>query len=187
MSHSALSAAVGAAFLIVGTLPEIALAQQDDIGAAGAVGAQLSGKVMVVNTDTRLMTLKDADGQYHVLHVPPEVSRLDRIKIGDEVTITEISSVLIELQPGAAAGPISSERSTDVDRTPGSKPGGSIVDTLTLNGRVTALDKAAGTVSIEGPDGVQKFEVEDPSVLDKVRVGDGVTARFRNVIIGEVN
>jgi hypothetical protein len=187
MYRPALGAVIGATFLIAGALPGTALSQQEDLAAAGAVGAQLSGKVMVVNTDTRLMTLKDADGQYHVLHVPPEVTRLDQIAIGDQVTITEISSVLIELQPGVAAGPISSERSTDVDRTPGSKPGGSIVDTVTLNGRVTAIDKSAGTVSIEGPNGVQTFDVEDPSVLDEVSVGDGVVARFRNVIIGEVN
>jgi hypothetical protein len=187
MSHPALGAAIGATLLIAASLPGTALSQQDELGAVGAVGAQLSGEVMVVNTDTRLMTLKDADGQYHVLHVPPEVTRLDQIKIGDEVTITEITSVLVELQPGVTAGPISTERSTDIERTPGSKPGGSIVDTLTLNGRVTAVDKAAGSVSIQGPDGVQTFEVEDTMVLDDVEVGDGVTARFRNVIIGEVN
>ncbi len=187
MSNPAIGAAVGAALLIAAALPATARAQADDLGVAGAVGAQLQGEVMVVNTETRLMTLKDADGQFHVLHIPPEVSRLDQIRIGDQITITEISSALIELQPGVAAGPISSEVSTDVDRNPGTKPGGSITDTLTLNGRVTAVDKAVGSVSIEGPDGVQTFDVEDPSVLDEVRVGDAVTARFRNTIIGEVN
>ncbi len=37
----------------------------------------LEGEVMVVNTDTRMMTIRTADGSFEVLHVPPEVTRLD--------------------------------------------------------------------------------------------------------------
>jgi Cu/Ag efflux protein CusF len=175
------------ALLTLGTaIPSAAVAQAAEPAVAGMLGTQLSGTVMVVNPDTRLMTLKDADGAYHVLHVPPEVTRLDKIKIGDKVTITELSTALIELVPSADAGPIASKRSTDVDRLPGSKPGGSITDTLTVSGKVVAIDKAAGTVTVEGPNQTRTLDVDDPSLLDGVKVGDGVIARFQNVIIGEV-
>ncbi|MBK5938007.1 hypothetical protein [Halochromatium roseum] len=178
---------LGAALSLGAALPGTLLAQQAaEPAVAGMVGAQLTGKVMVVNPETRLMTLKDADGAYHVLHVPPEVTRIDQIKIGDEVTITEISTALIELVPAAEAGTIGSERSTDVDRQPGKKPSGSITDTLTVFGKVVGIDKAKGTVTIEGPNQTRTLDVDDPSLLEEVSVGDGVIAHFQNVIIGEV-
>jgi hypothetical protein len=178
--------ALGAALFITAAAPAAVFAQAGEPAVGMAIGAELSGEVMVVNTETRLMTIKDADGKYHVLHVPPEVTRLDKIKIGDKVEISQISTALIELVPAAAAGPIASESSTEVDRTPGSKPGGTITDTLTVYGKIVGLDKKAGSVTIEGPDGKETYEVSDPAMLDGVKVGDGVVARFRNVVIGEV-
>lgn len=177
---------LSAALMIGATLPGTLLAQDTEPAAGGMMGAQLTGKVMVVNPETRLMTLKDADGAYHVLHVPPEVTRLDQIKIGDEVTITEFSTALVELVPADESGPVASERSTDIDRQPGKKPSGSITDTLTVYGKVVAIDKAEGAVTIEGPSQTRTLDVDDPSLLDGVSVGDGVIARFQNVIIGEV-
>ncbi|MBK1619057.1 hypothetical protein CKO42_11565 [Lamprobacter modestohalophilus] len=177
---------LGAALILGTVLPGTLLAQAAEPAVAGMMGAQLTGKVMVVNPETRLMTLKDADGAYHVLHVPPEVTRIDQIKIGDEVTIAEISSALIEIVPADEAGPVASERSTDVDRQPGKKPAGSITDTLTVYGKVVGMDSAKGTVTIEGPNQTRTLDVDDPSLLGSISVGDGVIARFQNVIIGEV-
>ncbi len=186
MHKTLLARSLGAALILASLSSGSLLAQALEPAVAGMMGSQLSGKVMVVNPDTRLMTLKDADGDYHVLHVPFEVTRLDRIKIGDQVTITELSTALIELVPSAEAGPLASERSTDVDRLPGKKPGGSITDTLTIRGKVVAIDKAASTVTVEGPHRTRTLDVDDPSLLDGVEVGDGVIAHFQNVIIGEV-
>jgi hypothetical protein len=38
---------------------------------AVAVQSTLEGEVMVVNTDTRLMTIRLPDGSFEVLHIPP--------------------------------------------------------------------------------------------------------------------
>jgi Cu/Ag efflux protein CusF len=141
---------------------------------------------MVVNPDTRLMTLKDADGVYHVLHVPPQVSRIDQIKINDKVTITEISSALIGLTPAAAGTPLAMDTTTDVERGSGKKPSGAISETLTVTGEIVGVDKGAGTVTVKGPNATRTFDVEDRALLDSVKVGDGVVAKFRNVIVGEV-
>ena len=178
--------ALAATLSITAAASAAAIAQETEPAMGMAVGAELSGEVMVVNPETRLMTIKDADGNYHVLHVPPEVTRLDKIKIGDKVNIAQVSSVLIDLVPEADAGPIASESSTQVDRQPGSKPAGSITDTLTVYGKVTGLDKKAGHVTIQGPDGNKTYDVSAPTVLDDVKVGDGVVAHFQNIIVGEV-
>jgi Cu/Ag efflux protein CusF len=175
------------AFLINGAgMTGVAFAQPVEPVVAAASDSYLAGEVMVVNTETRLMTLKDADGVFHVLHVPPEVSRIDEIKIGDKVTITEISTALIGLAPAAAGTPIAMDSTTDVERESGKKPSGTITETLTLSGKVVGVDKAAGTVTVKGPNQTRTFDVSDPLLLDGVKVGDSVVAQFRNVIVGEV-
>jgi len=167
-------------------LSGVAFSQAVEPVAAAMSDSYLAGEVMVVNTETRLMTVKDADGVFHVLHVPPEVSRLDEIKIGDKVTITQISSALIGLAPADAGTPIAMDTTTDVDRDAGRKPGGSTTQTLTVSGKIVGIDKAAGTVTVEGPNQTRTFDVDDPSLLDGVSVGDSVVAQFREVIVGEV-
>jgi Cu/Ag efflux protein CusF len=186
MQCQRIAAALSATLLIGAASAGVSYAQSQMPAAVTAAESELSGEVMVVNTETRLMTLRDADGEFHVLHVPPEITRLDKIKIGDKVTITEFSSALIALVPKKEAGQISSEMTTDIDRTPGKKPGGTVTKTLTLSGEIVGLNKADGQVTIKGPSSTQTFSVEDRSMLDGVKVGDGVVARFRNVVTGEV-
>ncbi|NEX15910.1 MAG: hypothetical protein C1943_04545 [Halochromatium sp.] len=186
MQKRALSLALGILLFTGATIPGVGLSQEVEPVIAEMGGSYLQGKVMVVNTETRLMTLKDADGVYHVLHVPPEVSRIDQIKIGDKVTITEISSALIGLTPADAGTPIAMDTTVEVDRDSGSKPSGTMTETLTVTGEIVGVNKAAGTVTVKGPNQTRTFDVDDPALLESVKVGDGVVAKFRNVIIGEV-
>jgi|GEM_PF-1072763 len=186
MQKNLISLALGAWLATGAAVPGVAFSQAVEPVVAEMSGSQLSGEVMVVNTETRLMTLKDAEGVFHVLHVPPAVSRIDQIKIGDKVTITEISSALIGLTPADAGTPAAMAMTTDVDRESGSKPSGSITETLSVSGEIVGVDQAGGTVTIKGPNQTRTFDVDDPGLLDGVKVGDGVVAQFRSVIVGEV-
>jgi hypothetical protein len=183
--RSAVSAALLASLFSAPTFAQVDLSTEPV--AAEAMQTTIAGEVMVVNTDTRMMTLKTADGSYEVLHVPPEVKRLDQIKIGDMVSITETTTALIELQKGRDAGAMGAEGDTQVERSgKGEKPAGTITDTLTLYGKIVAIDKAAGTVTVKGAETTRVFPVQDTALLNELAVGDGVVATFRNVISGEV-
>jgi Cu/Ag efflux protein CusF len=186
MQKSALSLALSAALFTGAPVPVSVFSQEVEPVVAEMGGNYLQGEVMVVNTETRLMTLKDVEGVYHVLHVPPQVSRIDQIKIGDKVTITEVSSALIGLTPTGTGTPIAMDTSVEVDRDAGSKPGGTMTETLTVTGEIVGVDKAAGTVTVKGPNTTRTFDVDDLALLEGVKVGDGVIAEFRNVIVGEV-
>jgi len=78
------------------------------------------------------------------------------------------------------------DMTTDIDRDSGRKPSGTITETLSVSGKIVGVDQAAGTVTIKGPNQTRTFDVDDASLLDGVKVGDGVVAQFRNVIVGEV-
>jgi hypothetical protein len=154
--------------------------------AGGVVSTSVTGTVTVVNVEKRLLTIKTPEGRFEVLHVPAEVKRLDEIKIGNTLTITETELLLVDLQKGAdVGGPGVSTQSTIV-RDPGEKPSGMMVDSVTVTGIVTALDKAKSSVTIQGSDEHVTLKVEDPSVLDSVAVGDGVSASYMRAISGEV-
>ena len=94
------------------------------------------------------------------------------------MAITEYSSVLIELLPQAEAEPAASVVTTEIDRAASKKPGGTITETLTLSGKVVGLSKAEDKVTIEGLNATRTLDVQDPTMLDGVKVGDGVVARL---------
>ena len=151
-----------------------------------AVTSQLEGEVTVVNPETRMLTIRKADGTFEVLHAPPEVERLDRIRIGNRVRLTEVTTAVIELQRGRDAGSMGVIGSTQVDRSPGARPAGSIRDSLTLYGQIVAVNPGAGTVTVRGANETRTFELEDKQFVSGLKVGDGVVVRIRNVISGQV-
>jgi hypothetical protein len=73
-----------------------------------------------------------------------------------------------------------------VQGLPGDKPAGSIAESMTLYGKIVDVNKAAGTVTVQGADSTQVFPVQEPVRLDEVKVGDGVVVKYRRVVTGEV-
>jgi hypothetical protein len=153
---------------------------------AVAVRSTLGGEVMVVNTDTRMMTIRLPDGSFEVLHIPPEVSRLDRVRIGNQVQLTETTTAVLELQRGRDAGAMGREAFSNVERAPGSRPAGTMRNTIRLFGQIVAIDQGAGTVQVRGARDTRTFEIADKSLLPQLKVGDGVVVTIRDTITGEI-
>lgn len=154
--------------------------------AGSATLTELSGEVVVINTETRLMTLKTADGTFEVLRIPPEVERIKAIKVGDKVTISETEAVLVEIEKGRDAGAMGAVPEQSIEREAGKKPAGSIVDKLTLYGKVLDVSKAKSEVTVQGPNQTVTLKVEDPAMIADLAPGDGVIARYVRVITGKV-
>jgi hypothetical protein len=151
-----------------------------------AVQSQVAGEVVAVNPETRLLTLRNSAGRFEVLRVPPEVQRLDRVRIGNRVTLTKTTVAVLELQRGRDAGAMGVIGNTDVQRAPGTRPAGTLTDTLTIYGQITAVDRRAGTVTVRGARDTQTFELANKQLVANVKVGDGVVVRIRDEISGEV-
>jgi hypothetical protein len=176
-----------ASAIVTGAFAPVAFADTMAPVAGGAATTELTGTVAVVNTESRLMTLETPSGKFEVLHVPPEVKRIDEIKIGDKVTISETEAVLVDIDKGGSAGSMGSELKQDVERAPGSeKPAGTLVDTLKIYGKVEAVDKAASKVTVRGPNETVTLSVKNAALLDDLAPGDGVVATYIRVISGMV-
>ena len=150
------------------------------------VTSEISGIVEIVNVERRMLTIKTPDGRFQVINVPEQVGRLDGIKIGNKLTITETEAVLIDLVKGPDKAAVGTTQETVVDRERGSKPAGTMTDTMTLYGRIAAVDKANRQVSVQGAQETVDFTVNDPALLDELAVGDGVVATFIRSVKGKV-
>lgn len=166
-------------------LNSIALADTVPVVAEAAMG-EVTGTVTIVNTEKRMLTIRKPDGHFQVIHVPDEVKRLDEIKINDKLTISYLEAVAIDLKKGAAAGAPGAMATTEVDREPGDKPAGSIIDKVAVTGTVEAVNRAKSTVTLRGPDETVTLTVQDPSLLNEIAVGDSVTATFIKAVAAKV-
>ena len=173
--------------MTLGILGGMPVAQAETLPVAGAAtSTALSGTVTIVDLDRRMLTIKTPEGRFEVLHVPAAVQRLDQVKIGNQLTVTQTELVLVDLQKGADVGTVGVTTQSGVMRDPGNKPAGTLVESLTVTGIVEAVDTAKSTVTIKGPENRMTFKVEDPAVLASVARGDTVSASYIRAISGEV-
>jgi hypothetical protein len=127
--------------------------------------------VEAIERSSRVVTLKEQNGEYTEVSVPPEVKRFDTLKIGDKITVKYYENIVLRLKlPG--------EKSTDTDTaalTPGSgaKAGGTAATQRTITATITHIDPKVPSITFTGPNGWKySSRVEDKEALSKVKVGD---------------
>lgn len=175
---------IGVLYLGLAALGVDALAQERPV-AAGAASGEITGKVMVVNTEKRMLTIRTPEGDFQVIHVPEEVKRLDEIKINDTMTISYLEAVAVDLQKGAGSTP-SAVVTRDVEREPSKRPAGRMEETITITGVIEDIDNAASTVTIRGPQRSVTVNVQDTDLLADVSVGDTVTLTYLSAVAAKV-
>lgn len=137
--------------------------------------------IEAINSSTRVVTLKDKDGNLEELFCGPEVQRFDALKVGDKVTFRYHESVVSALRrPGQAARPA---ESGGITRTPGTRPGGTIAQQTTATVTIQAIDMKAPAVTIKTAQGQQmSFRVENAKNLEGYKVGDTVEITYTQAL-----
>ena len=155
------------------------------LGAAQASAAQkefrasrsetLSATVEKIDAQTRDVTLKGEDGALTTFKASKEVRNLEKVKVGDKVSVTlDQTLTLWILQPDQVAPELSV--GADVYRAqPGEKPGGLMTADVSGVATVEAIAADKKSVTVKGPRGNSvKLAVADPKNLDGVAVGTRV-------------
>jgi hypothetical protein len=133
----------------------------------------LSGTVETIDHDKRVVNIKTPDGKFETIDVPPEAKRFDEVKVGDKVSITYNNTVSARLKPPGEAPVNTATRTSTAGQ--GERPGGTASQERVMTATITAIDKNASSITFTGPNG-WKYDrrIVDPTVLDKLKVGDQV-------------
>jgi uncharacterized OB-fold protein len=143
----------------------------------------LSGTVATIDHAKRVVNIKKADGSFETVDVPAGVARFDELKVGDKVSATFNNNVSTRLKPPGEAPVDTGSKTT----TTGQSGAGAVVQ-RTMTATITAIDKGASSITFDGPNGWKySRHIVDPTVFDKVKVGDQVDITWNTDVTISVN
>ena len=150
--------------------------------AAGASVATVSAKVVAIDKDKRLVTLQGPLGNQFRVVAGKEVRNFDQIKVGDELVVTHVEAVTLELKKGGD-GIRERVESQGAARAPaGSKPGMAEVNRVSVVANVVAVNTRAQTVTLRGVEHTVDLRVPDKNQLKLIKVGDQVQATYTEAV-----
>jgi Cu/Ag efflux protein CusF len=137
--------------------------------------------IEAINYADRIVTLKDKDGFSEDVVAGPEVKRFDALKVGDRVTFRYHESLVTALRRADAAK--KAPEAVAVNRTPGTKPGGTVSQQMTTAVTLEAIDAKVPSVTIKTADGRRmSFKVENSKNLAGYKAGDNVEITYTRAL-----
>jgi len=132
----------------------------------------------------REVTLRGPEGKTTTVEVDEAVQNLPQVHKGDTVKVGYYESIAIQLaKPGELKVGDTAVAEEVARAKPGEKPGGAGARAITVVTRVEAIDKAAGTVTLKGPEGkLQTVKAQNPANLDKIKVGDTLQVTYTEAV-----
>jgi len=172
-------------------MPAMAAAQVRDQPREVTVNAvSLRGTIQAIDQTARTVVIKGDKGNLVTLDVPPSVTRLDEVKVGDIVTITYYDRVSLRLKPAGEAAVDRVVEPTTM-ATAGALPGATRSRQRIATATITAWDPATRQVDFTGPKGntYSRYVATtiDPSVLAGIKVGDRVDVTWTEALSLQVS
>ena len=136
-------------------------------------------KVVGIGYETRMITLKDEEGNIRTIQVGRDVSNLERVKTGDEVTVEVHQTASVEVQPGPGdTMNIGFESQTNAP--PGAKPSGTRIIEGKLKTRVESIDYDTRMITFKNRKGVLTTYKVGPEAkrFNEIRKGDMLVAEY---------
>jgi Cu/Ag efflux protein CusF len=146
-----------------------------------------SATITAINQTTRVVTLKDAQGNLEDIMCGPEITRFNELKVGDTVTFSYHAAVVYQIiKPGDKAG--AAGAAAAAVRGQGVKPSGALAQQRKATVTVEAIDAAAPSVTVKTADGHKLIaQVEDKKNLEGLKVGDKVEVTFTEALMVTVD
>jgi ribosomal protein S17 len=141
----------------------------------------LRGTVEAIDKEKQTVTIKGPKRTLTVRVRDPK--KLEAIKVGDPVVGKYYEALAFEVKkPGTATPGVTAQQGV-ASSQPGATPAGAVGEQITLTVTIVAIDKAAHTVTIKGPDGTtETVKARDPKNLDAVKVGDLVEITYTRAL-----
>ena len=157
----------------------VAIAAQNPVSVAQTTTK--TATIVAIDKTARVVTLQGKEGLTFDVLCGSEVQRFDALKVGDTVTFTYHESVISAI--GRPGDKPKDPLSTNVTRTAGAKPGGTVAQQLSATVTIEEIDPKIPSVSVKAADGRRMaFKVEDKKNLEGYKVGDKVTVTYTQAL-----
>jgi Cu/Ag efflux protein CusF len=169
------------ALAVLVALPLVALAQKP---VTQTEAVEITAKIEAIDKTSRMVTLKDKDGETETIYCGPEVKRFDELKVGDSVTFKYYESTAFAIRkPGQPSG-LPKDTDPKLTRGTGPKPSGTIAQQETATVTIKAIDAKVPSVTVLTDDGrTVSFKVDDKKKLEGVAVGDKVEITYTQAFV----
>ncbi|APD13461.1 hypothetical protein [Pandoraea pulmonicola] len=140
-------------------------------------------RTTLLGVDAKKRTIQVADdyGKPVTFIVGPDVKNFEQMRKGDKVVVAYERSVAISVAPGD--GVRSRIVTEGADRAaPGQRPAADVARNLTVVATVQRIDRKANVITLRGPSRTVDMAVEDPKLLEGVKVGDAVTVNYTEAV-----
>jgi hypothetical protein len=148
-------------------------------------GALVTATAVVESIDqtSRMVTLRRANGERVRFRVGDDVQNLGQVRRGDDVTVSFYESLALRLQkPGEARPGVQAAEGAGRAEA-GQMPAAWAAGVTTVTAKVAGIGRDRGSVTLAVPEREPvTIKVEDPTLLEPVRVGDTVQATYREAI-----
>jgi hypothetical protein len=142
--------------------------------------------VEAIDMKTRLVSLKDKDGNLFDLKISEAVKNLPQVKVGDQVTATYYESIAFELaDPGTPLQAGASESAAKAKL--GERPSGAKANILSVVVNIEAIDSKKNVATLRGPEGkIVKVKILDPKKWQSAKVGDKLRVTYTEEVAVKV-
>src|SRR5262252_427582 len=107
-----------------------------------------SATITAINQTTRVVTLKDAQGNLEDIHCGPEITRFNELKVGDIVTFSYHAAIVSQIvKPGDKSAATSAGAA--VVRGQGVRPSGAVAQQQKETVTVEAVDLGSPSVTVK--------------------------------------
>jgi len=164
-----------AALLSMSTL---ALAQDDAApmerpSMSASQSMTVSAVVEAIDHETRIVTVRKADGEELTFTASDEARNLDQVAVGDILIAEYVESIDIQVFANDGMEPEAAAAAAMARTKEGEMPGFAAMEQTVVTATVEDINIEANTFKLKGPDGsVNEYAARNPENLKRAMVGD---------------
>jgi translation initiation factor IF-1 len=147
---------------------------------------ELTATVEAIDHQTRMVSLRGAEGRKATVYASPEVHNFDRINVGDVVAVSFYAAIGAEVTtPDKATQGVQHDSAT-IRAAKGERPGAAVAQTVTTTVEIDSVDTSMNTVTFRRDDGlVRVLPIEDPKAqafIKELKRGDLVQVTYMEAV-----
>jgi hypothetical protein len=146
----------------------------------------ITATIEAIDQANRMVTLKGPKGNSVEVKAPEQMEGFKTLKVGDQVTATYYEAMAIQVRKPGAPAPAATPPTTTTTRQD-RKPGSQTRREQTFSVSVEAIDPAAPSITVKGPQGrIVTMKVRDPEQLQNVKAGDMLDVTYYESLLIKV-